>query len=252
MIRSVFPAGFFLTPERPNVHVSKPKKFLLPSHMVCFGRSLAAIDKKWFRCQAPEKCPLCTPQATHVLRAKEYALILVARGRKKYRLIPLPSVQILDTSQTTMTAIRYTSQPTIETASAAQRSVPSSPQNNSPPELSKEIYPDDQPPRSPTPINDQDGGFESVEIENYHAYIEHAPGPWYQDACDVARSLKNMHFPKPDVMIAVMGKTGTGKTSFINAVTGKSMEVGHDLRACEFALVYILVSKNLTPISYGL
>lgn len=144
-----------------------------------------------------------------------------------------------------MTAIRYTSQPTIETASAAQRSVLSSPQNDPPPELLEEIYPDDQPSRSPTPINDQGGDFGGVDIER-------PPGPWYQDACDVARSLKNMHFPKPDVMIAVMGKTGTGKTSFINAVTGESMEVGHDLRACEFALVYILVSKNLTPISYGL
>lgn len=63
-----------------------------------------------------------------------------------------------------------------------------------------------------------------------------------------------MHFPKPDVMIAVMGKTGTGKPSFINAVTGKSMEVGYGLRACEFLPVYMytLVSRDLMLISYAL
>lgn len=198
---------------------------------------------------SPGKVPsLCTPQATQHVRAKECILIytqLIARGRKKDRLIPLPSAQILDTSQTTMTAIRHTLQTTIETAGTAQRGVPSSPQNGPPLELLEEIYPDGQPSRSPTPINDQDEEFESVEIEC-------TPEPWYQDTCDVVRSLKNMHFSKPDVMIAVMGKTGTGKTSFINAVTGKSMEVGHGLRACWFSLVHTLVSKNLMLISYGL
>lgn len=41
---------------------------------------------------------------------------------------------------------------------------------------------------------------------------------------------------KPEVFIAVMGKTGTGKTSFINAVTGNNLEVGHSLQACESSL----------------
>jgi len=42
--------------------------------------------------------------------------------------------------------------------------------------------------------------------------------------------------PQPPVLIAVMGKTGTGKTSFVNAVTGKGLTVGHGLEACEYSL----------------
>ena len=39
------------------------------------------------------------------------------------------------------------------------------------------------------------------------------------------------------IMIAVVGKTRAGKTSFINAVTGMSLAVGHDLDPCEFFLL---------------
>jgi len=42
--------------------------------------------------------------------------------------------------------------------------------------------------------------------------------------------------PQPPVMIAVMGKTGTGKTSFVNAITEKGLTVGHGLEACEYSL----------------
>lgn len=48
--------------------------------------------------------------------------------------------------------------------------------------------------------------------------------------------MVNKHFSdSPDVLIAVMGKTGTGKTSFINAAIGdpKGLIVGHGLQACE-------------------
>ncbi|PUU73234.1 P-loop containing nucleoside triphosphate hydrolase protein [Tuber borchii] len=38
--------------------------------------------------------------------------------------------------------------------------------------------------------------------------------------------------PQPPVMIAVMGKTGTGKTSFVNAITEKGLTVGHGLDSC--------------------
>ncbi|PWW72199.1 P-loop containing nucleoside triphosphate hydrolase protein [Tuber magnatum] len=40
--------------------------------------------------------------------------------------------------------------------------------------------------------------------------------------------------PPPPVLIAVMGKTGTGKTSFINAITGGEggLRVGHGLESC--------------------
>jgi len=42
--------------------------------------------------------------------------------------------------------------------------------------------------------------------------------------------------PPPPVLIAVMGKTGTGKTSFINAITEKGLKVGHGLDSCEYFL----------------
>ncbi|KFX88791.1 hypothetical protein V490_07401 [Pseudogymnoascus sp. VKM F-3557] len=37
---------------------------------------------------------------------------------------------------------------------------------------------------------------------------------------------------KKPIVIAVFGKTGTGKTSFIKAVTGKDLKVGHGLTSC--------------------
>ena len=43
------------------------------------------------------------------------------------------------------------------------------------------------------------------------------------------------------IMIAVVGKTRAGKTSFINAVTGMSLAVGHDLDSCE---LFLLRSKT--------
>ena len=42
--------------------------------------------------------------------------------------------------------------------------------------------------------------------------------------------------PQPPVLIAVMGKTGTGKTSFVNAITGGELPVGSRLKSCEYSL----------------
>ncbi|SMQ55269.1 unnamed protein product [Zymoseptoria tritici ST99CH_3D7] len=41
---------------------------------------------------------------------------------------------------------------------------------------------------------------------------------------------------KPPIVIAVFGQTGTGKTSFIKAVTGKNLEIGHSLTSCTDAV----------------
>lgn len=38
---------------------------------------------------------------------------------------------------------------------------------------------------------------------------------------------------KKAIVIAVFGKTGTGKTSLIKSVTGKDLEVGHSLTSCK-------------------
>ncbi|TDL17992.1 P-loop containing nucleoside triphosphate hydrolase protein [Rickenella mellea] len=37
---------------------------------------------------------------------------------------------------------------------------------------------------------------------------------------------------KPPAIIAIMGSTGVGKTSFINKVTGQNLPVGHELDSC--------------------
>ncbi|KEZ40817.1 hypothetical protein SAPIO_CDS8009 [Scedosporium apiospermum] len=34
------------------------------------------------------------------------------------------------------------------------------------------------------------------------------------------------------ILVAVMGMTGAGKTTFINKVTGANMEIGHGLKSC--------------------
>lgn len=48
-------------------------------------------------------------------------------------------------------------------------------------------------------------------------------------------------FTKKSIIIAVMGMTGAGKTSFIKYVTElDEMEVGHSLKSCK----YILRSQN--------
>ena len=38
---------------------------------------------------------------------------------------------------------------------------------------------------------------------------------------------------EPPIVIAVFGQTGTGKTSFIRAVTGANLQVGHGLTSCK-------------------
>jgi len=99
------------------------------------------------------------------------------------------------------------------------------------------------------------------------------PGPdegWGVQGCGLSRQVKELvgvigswfltgasdwhHWPKnlPLVLIAVMGTPGTGKRSFVNAVTGRWLTVGHDLDACEYslsatlALVCLGVSPNKT------
>lgn len=37
---------------------------------------------------------------------------------------------------------------------------------------------------------------------------------------------------KPPVMIAVMGVTGAGKSTFISTLTERDVEIGHDLTSC--------------------
>ena len=45
----------------------------------------------------------------------------------------------------------------------------------------------------------------------------------------------NTNFDSPsDVFIALMGMTGSGKSSFISLCCQRAAKIGHDLNACEF------------------
>lgn len=54
------------------------------------------------------------------------------------------------------------------------------------------------------------------------------PPPRYEDI----PAPQNDAQPQP-IIVAVFGKTGTGKSSFIKAVTGKALEIGHGLESCK-------------------
>jgi hypothetical protein len=43
--------------------------------------------------------------------------------------------------------------------------------------------------------------------------------------------------PSNDIVIAVFGLTGTGKSSFISKLTGKDVKIGHNLQSCEHFMV---------------
>ena len=43
--------------------------------------------------------------------------------------------------------------------------------------------------------------------------------------------------PSNDIVIAVFGQTGTGKSSFISKLTGKDLQIGHGLQSCKLPLV---------------
>jgi ABC-type ATPase with predicted acetyltransferase domain len=53
-------------------------------------------------------------------------------------------------------------------------------------------------------------------------------------SCNFYRGPRNpttLYKPQ-EVFIAVSGQSGTGKTTFINEVTGKGLKVGHSLESC--------------------
>lgn len=54
------------------------------------------------------------------------------------------------------------------------------------------------------------------------------PPPRYEDI----QAPQNDAQPQP-IIVATFGKTGTGKSSFIKAVTGKALEIGHSLESCK-------------------
>ena len=90
------------------------------------------------------------------------------------------------------------------------------------------------PPRSPTQTMYQiPGAFPPT----YPAPIPKSVSFDIPDASVASAQPSAVAEPNP-IIIAVFGKTGTGKTSFIQSVTGMEMRVGHGLESCEEISVY--------------
>lgn len=49
-----------------------------------------------------------------------------------------------------------------------------------------------------------------------------------------------------DMFFLVVGRTGSGKSTFISQCTGKNANIGHSLRSCQFWHVLFYVSFQLT------
>ena len=50
---------------------------------------------------------------------------------------------------------------------------------------------------------------------------------------ETTRTANGVNSGKQPIVIAVFGMTGTGKTSFIKAITGEDLVVGHSLTSCK-------------------
>jgi hypothetical protein len=78
----------------------------------------------------------------------------------------------------------------------------------------------------------RDSGYEDVESS---PTVNEPQSPDVSDASDDNDTIEDN---SPPVVIAVFGQTGTGKTSLIKSVTGKDLQVGHDLTSCKTALFF--------------
>lgn len=99
----------------------------------------------------------------------------------------------------------------------------------------------DDGPRLPT--GETEGGSRLNDLKD----VELPPYSEQDDIWDVARkTLPNTLEERPTV-VAVMGPTGTGKSTFISKLAGREMNIGHNLSSCECTLS---VEKAKTPSAY--
>ena len=86
---------------------------------------------------------------------------------------------------------------------------------------------------SPSPEHDEGSG---TQDRGYLSHGKEMAGKLSSTLRNRTNDVRYRMKPPPPVLIAVMGKTGTGKTSFVNAITEKGLTVGHGLDSCEYSL----------------
>ena len=70
-------------------------------------------------------------------------------------------------------------------------------------------------------------------------YNDLSPPPYtvQERIWDVAKESLPSVLPEPPALIAIMGPTGTGKSTFISKLAGREIQIGHNLSSCEIARV---------------
>lgn len=62
--------------------------------------------------------------------------------------------------------------------------------------------------------------------------------------------MTNVHASSDDIIIAVMGVTGAGKTTFIQEFASKKLEIGNTLESCASTMLASLQAWLLTTERY--
>lgn len=80
---------------------------------------------------------------------------------------------------------------------------------------------------------------------NSSAHLRNYPVPSRPEA--IAAGDYDQPIPNNEILIAVFGMTGTGKTTFIEKVSGQRLNVGHNLRSCTSPSCSFHSKHTLTP-----
>ncbi|KXJ96522.1 P-loop containing nucleoside triphosphate hydrolase protein [Microdochium bolleyi] len=75
----------------------------------------------------------------------------------------------------------------------------------------------------------------SSKLQQQPAQSDLHRGPSFMDSVPGVKSAKSVYqkYWEKDALVAVMGMTGSGKTTFISKVTGRNdLKIGHDLTSC--------------------
>ena len=92
-----------------------------------------------------------------------------------------------------------------------------------------------------TPKDSSPNLAHSRDANMYDARVPHAPPPEYTELTGHQAAANGAHQRNPQEVsvVAVMGPTGSGKSTFISKLASQSMRIGHSLSSCKFWRNYI-------------